>query len=87
MDEKSHENILIYDFSLKNLICAKSLSIRFDKVNGYSRVYDGNIYLVLKKYDASCNRIRHLISQKVVLHMFFLISMQKSKLINMNLQF
>ena len=45
IDEKSHENILIYDISYKTLIRAKSLRIRFDKIDGFIRIYDGNRYL------------------------------------------
>ena len=40
---------------------------RFDKVDGFIRVYDGNSYLVLlgpEKYDAIYNRFRYLVSQK-----------------------
>ena len=36
-----------------------------------------------EKYDAIYNSIRYHISQKVALHMVFLIIMQKSKLIHM----
>ena len=46
---------------------AKPLRFRFDKVDGFIRVYDGTRYLVLfgsKKYDVIDNRIRYLISQK-----------------------
>ena len=39
LDEKSSENILIYDISYKTLIGAKPLCIRFNKVNGFNRVY------------------------------------------------
>ena len=55
IDEKSHENILIYDISYKILIGAKPLRTRFDKINGFIRIYDGTRYLVLfgsEKYDA-----------------------------------
>ena len=41
--------------------------IRFDKVKGFIRVYDGNRYLVLfvpEKYDAIYNRSRCIISKK-----------------------
>ena len=50
-----------------NFIGAKLLCIRFDKVDGFIRVYNGNGYLVLfdfEKYDAIYNRIRYLISHK-----------------------
>ena len=42
---KNHTKIfLVYEVSYKNLIGAKPLQIRFDKVDG---VYDGTRYLVL----------------------------------------
>ena len=46
IDEKSYENIAIYNISYKNLI-AKLLHIRFDKIDGFIRVYDGTRQLVL----------------------------------------
>ena len=64
---KSHKNILIYDVSYKTLIGAKPIRIRFDKVDEFIRVYDGARCLVLfgpEQFDAICNRIRYLISQK-----------------------
>ena len=64
---KSYENILIYNISYKTLIGAKPLPIRFDKIDGFIRVYNGTRYLVLfglEKYNAIYNRIRYLISQK-----------------------
>ena len=33
IDEKSHENILIYEISYKTLIGSKPLRIRFDKID------------------------------------------------------
>ena len=70
LDEKSLENILIYNISHKTFIGAKPLHIRFDKVDGFIRVYDGTKCLVLlglEKEDTIYNRIRCLL----VLHMFF----------------
>ena len=67
IDEKSHENILIYDISYKTLIDSKPLRIRLNKIDGFIRIYDGTRYLTLfgsKKYDAIYNRIRYLISLK-----------------------
>ena len=67
LHKKSSENILVDDISYKTLIGAKPLYIRFDKVDGFIRAYDGTRYLVLfgpEKYDAFYNRIRHLLSQK-----------------------
>ena len=40
LDEKSNENILDYDISYQTLIDAKSLHIKFNKVDGFIRVYD-----------------------------------------------
>ena len=39
--DKSHENILIYNISYKTLTGSKSLRIRFDKIDGIKRSYDG----------------------------------------------
>ena len=44
MDEKSHENISIFDISYKALIGSKSLSIKFDKINVFIRIYDWTRY-------------------------------------------
>ena len=52
---------------LRILISTNLLRIRFDKVDGLIRVYDGIRYLVLfdpEKYDAIDNRIKYLISRK-----------------------
>ena len=67
IDEKSDANILIYEISCKTLIVSKPLRIRFDKIDGFIRIYDGTRYLTLfgsEKYDAICDRIRYLISLK-----------------------
>ena len=47
IDQKSHENVLIYDISYKTLICSKLLRIRFDKIDGIIKTYDGAVYLTL----------------------------------------
>ena len=62
INEKSHENI-----SYKYLITPKPLRIRFNKEDGFTRIYDRARYLVLlgpEKADAINNRIRYLISLK-----------------------
>ena len=67
IEEKSHENTLIYDISYKTLIGSKPLRIRFDKIDGFIRIYDGNRYLTLfgtKKYDAVYDKTRYLVSLK-----------------------
>ena len=67
IDKISSKNILVYLISYKTLIDAKPLRIRFDKIDGFIRVYDGIRYLVLlgsEKYNFIYNRIRYLIGMK-----------------------
>ena len=45
IDEKSNENILVYNILQKTLVGAKPLRIRFNKIDGF--IYDGTRYLVL----------------------------------------
>ena len=76
IDEKSHENVLIYDISYETLIGAKLLRIRFNKIDGFVRVYDGTRYFTLfgsEKYDTIYNRIRYLIEVKsdIIYVLFF----------------
>ena len=64
IDEKSYKNILVYNISYKHLIVSKPLCIRFNKIDGFIRIYEGIRYLVLfgsEKYDSIYNRIRYLI--------------------------
>ena len=61
INKKSYENILVYDILYKTLIDSKPLRIRFDKTDGFIRVYDGTRYLVLfgsEKYDSIYGRIK-----------------------------
>ena len=81
---KSYRNILINGISYKTSIGAKSLTIRFDEVSRFVRVYGKTRYLVLfgpEKYDVIYNRI--IIIQKSGIDMLFLIIMQESKLIHL----
>ena len=67
IDKKSHENILIYNISQKSLIDSTPLLTRFNKTDGFIRIYDGARYLRLfgsEKYEAIYNRIRYKPSQK-----------------------
>ena len=41
IDEKLHKNILIYDISYKTLISSKPFRIRFNNIDGFTRIYDG----------------------------------------------
>ena len=45
IDKKLHENILIYDISCNTLIGSKPLRIRFDKIDGTIRIYDGTRFV------------------------------------------
>ena len=79
LNEKSYKNFLIYDISYISLIGAKPLRIRFDKIDGFIRIYDGRRYIVLfgpEKYDPI--RKRNVMSQWLkVLHMLFLLIVQE----------
>ena len=58
---------MAYGISHKPLIGTRALRIRFNKVDGFIRVYAGTRYLVLfgaEKHDAIYNRIKYFISQK-----------------------
>ena len=57
IDEKLHENILIFGISYKTLIGRKPSCISFEKLNGFIRIYDRNRYLMFgsEKYDAIYN--------------------------------
>ena len=48
MNEKSHKNILIFDISYKTLIGQKPLRIRFNKIGGFIKIYDGTRYWKMK---------------------------------------
>ena len=74
IDEKSHKNVLIYDISFKTLIGPKPLCVRFDKIDGFTRIYDGTRYLTLfgsEKYDGIYNRLRCHISLKSGITYFY----------------
>ena len=65
IDEKSFKNILVYNTSYKTSIDAKPSRIRYNKIDGFIRFYDGTRYLVLfgsEKYDLIYSRTKYLIS-------------------------
>ena len=67
IDGKPYKNSLVYDISYKTLIDAKPLRLRFDKIDGFIRVYDGTKYLVLfgsERFDCIYRRIRYLLGGK-----------------------
>ena len=58
---------MIYDISSKTLIDAKPLPVRINRIDRFTRVYDGTRYLVLfgvQKYDFIYHRIWYLIGLK-----------------------
>ena len=60
IDEKLYKNILVHNISCKTLIGPKPLRIKFNKIDGFIRVYDGTRCLVLfesEKYDLIYHRI------------------------------
>ena len=64
-DENSYESI-----SYKNFMGAKPLRIRFDKIDGFIKIYDRARYLALFGpgiYGTIYDRIRYLISEKSVI--------------------
>ena len=74
IDEKSHKTVLIYDISCKTLIRVKLLRIRFDKIDGFIRMYDGTRCLTLfgsEKYNAIYNKIRDLVSLIYVFPLYY----------------
>ena len=67
LEEKSYENILIYDISYKTFMCAKQVRIRFNKIDGFIKIYDGTRYLVLfgpERYDAIYDWIKYITREK-----------------------
>ena len=76
LDEKSFENNLVYNILYKKFMDPKPLHIRFNKVDGIIKIYDGVRYLELsnsyneffykfdsRKYNAIFDRITYLISE------------------------
>ena len=67
IDKKSCKYISVYNILCKTLFGVKPLPIRFNKIDGFSRIYDGTRYLVLfgcVKYDFIYSRIRYFIGRK-----------------------
>ena len=72
------------------MIGSKTLQIRFDKIYGIIRIYDGSRYLTLfgtKKYDSTYDRIKYLRSLKssityIFSHYFAKIKVDSSDLLS-----
>ena len=82
LEDKSYENVLIYNVLNETLIGAKTLCIMFNKVDWFIRDYDGTKYLVLfalEKYNAIDDRIKYLIQLKKGITYVFSQNFAKSK--------
>ena len=86
LDEKLYENVSVCDISYKPSTGPKPFRIRFDKMDGFIRLHDGEFrYLVLFNhglFDKICCKIKYLISEKVVLQIVLIIILEKSELIH-----
>ena len=81
-----HTVLLVIILLLIITILCYCLHIRFDKVDEFFRIYDGNKYLALfgsEKYYAIYNRIRYVTILKSSITDIFLTITRKSKLILM----
>ena len=85
-DKKLFENISIYKISYKNPVVPKPLRIRFDEIDGFVISLDVKIKpLILFDYrlfNKICDKIKYIISKKVVLQIVLIIILEKSELIH-----
>ena len=82
--KENNENILIYEISYKSSTDAKPLRIRYDKIDGFIKIHNKIRYLVLFDWcDKVYDRVKHLISENVVLQIVLIIILQESELIHM----
>ena len=82
--KENNENILIHEISYKYSTDAKPLRIRYDKIDGFIKIHNKIRYLVLFDWcDKVYDRIKHLISENVVLQIVLIIILQESELIHM----
>ena len=80
---------ILYDISYKTSTSPKPFHIRFDKINGFIRVRGGEFrHLVLFDYilfDKVCDKIKYLISEKLILQIVLIKILAKSELIQITL--
>ena len=69
LDERMFENISVYENSYKNSTGPKPLSIRFNKIDEFSRVHSGEFrHLIFFDYvllDKICDKVKYLICEKI----------------------
>ena len=61
------------------------MHIRYNEIDGFIKICNGIRYLVLFDcgwFDKICDRIKHFISEKMLLHIVLIVILQKSKLIH-----
>ena len=78
---KPYKNILIYDISYKNFIVPKHLRVRFDKIDGFIRIYDGTRYLTLfgfESFDDLFKKIRYKSKKHYYIYFFSLFCVNQS---------
>ena len=88
LGKKLYKNISVYDILNKTSVGPKPLCIRFDKIDGFIIVLDGKImHLIVFDYgllNKICDKIKYLISKKVVLQIVLIIVLEKSELIKVS---
>ena len=85
LEEKSYENILIHETSYKIFRVQKPLRIRFDKVDGITKIYNGIKYLeflVLKYIMQFMTGLIVLLMKKMMLNILLIIILQEPELIH-----
>ena len=86
LDKIFYENISVYNISYKTPTGPKPLRIRFHEKDGFIISLDGNIkHLILFNYglfNKICDKIKYLISKKVVLQTVLIIILERSELIH-----
>ena len=71
LGKKLYKSISVYDILYKTSTGPKPLRIRFDKIDGFIMVFDGTTkHFAL--FDKNRNKIKYLISKKVVLQKYWL---------------
>ena len=67
LNEKSYKSILIHNTLCKTFMGAKPLHIRFEKPDGFIKIYDGTKYLLLsgpERYGEIYDWVKYIISEK-----------------------
>ena len=63
LGEKSYEDLQVYNISYETFTFAKPLHVRFNKIDGFIKYYDGIRQLVLfdpERYNATYDRVNYV---------------------------